>query len=166
MGRTDGAGVGDPWIDPYAPPSAAALRPGRETNAPTSPLIAVFGVLNLVFSGFCGLGLLLLFGVMIFGVFFSGDERDEMVFGLIGLAIVSFPFWVGLVLFLVAGVGLLRHKPWGYYFHIAGAALAALSVVGLVYTIFAFVVALHPDFTRTFFPPTPPSPQPVEWGGK
>ena len=50
-----------------------------------------------------------------------------------------------LVALTAGGIGLLWRKPWGYYWHLAGAGLAALSIVGIVYTIRAILIALQPE---------------------
>jgi hypothetical protein len=51
-----------------------------------------------------------------------------------------------LITLSAGGVGLIRRKPWGYYYHIAGAVLVAVSCFGIVYTVPALLVAIQPWF--------------------
>ena len=51
-----------------------------------------------------------------------------------------------LVTLSAGGVGLIRRRPWRYYWHLAGAVCAAFSIVAIVYTIPAVLVATQPEF--------------------
>ena len=118
----------------------------------TAPTIAVFAILNFVLAGLCALWLVLIIAMLVYGIGFSGDQGEELAAGIIGSAVLAIPGLVGLAVYLVAGLGLLRHRGWGYYFHFAGAVLTAFTCVGLVYTVLAFVFAVRPEFSAVFFP--------------
>jgi hypothetical protein len=68
--------------------------------------------------------------------------------GAIGMLILYLP---ALVTLPIAGVGLIMRRPWGYYSHLAGAALVAISIFGVIYTIPALAIALQPNFKDHFF---------------
>ena len=57
---------------------------------------------------------------------------------------------LGLVVFVIAGSGLLRRRIWGYYAHIVGAMLLAPTCLGMIYTVFAIVHAVRPEFRQAF----------------
>jgi hypothetical protein len=92
---------------------------------------------------------------MFFGVYFSGDTGQELAMGLLGLLLLGLPGLFGAIVYLPAGLGLLFRRAWGYYFHLAGAVLAALTCVGVIYTIPALLFALRPEFTMAFFRSNP-----------
>ena len=117
-----------------------------------APPIAVFAVLNFVLAGLCALWLLLMTGVLVYGIGFSGDRGEELAAGIVGSVALAVPGLVGLAVYLLAGFGLAQRKGWGYYCHCAGAVLTAFTCIGLVYTVFAFVFALRPEFSAAFFP--------------
>lgn len=131
-------------VNPYAAP------PGGYHQPPLPPAdsitVTIFAVLNcvlallaLVWTGFIGLAL-------IYGIFYSGDQGAELAAGVLGSLFIGSPGAIGLIVYTVAGIGLLKRRSWGYYCHLAGAALAALSCVGVVYTIVAIVFAMQPEF--------------------
>ena len=137
-------------FNPYATPSAAP----RESPRPVpNGTIATFAVLNAVAAAACLLWVLAMGVAAIYGIFFSGDEGAELATGILGVTCLGSPALLGLVLFLAATVGLARRRAWGYSFHLAGAALAAFTCVGLPYSIAAFIFALRPEFLAAFFPP-------------
>ncbi len=89
----------------------------------------------------------------------SSDELFENLFafaGFLGMFLLYLPALIALPL---GGVGLLKRTRWGYFAHMAGAALVAVSCFAIVYTIPAMVIALLPQFRRYFF--SPPSEKPV-----
>jgi hypothetical protein len=117
-----------------------------------SGLVPLFVVLNFCFATLGLLGFLFFGGILIFGVFFSGDEGEDVVAGVIGCLFFMMIFIVVSLLYTIAAIGLLRRAVWGYYFHLVGAALAALSCLGMAYTIPAIICALRADFQSDFFP--------------
>jgi hypothetical protein len=50
----------------------------------------------------------------------------------------------------VGGIGLILRKPWGYYSHLTGSVLVAVTCFGIVYTIPALAFALRPEFKEYF----------------
>jgi hypothetical protein len=52
----------------------------------------------------------------------------------------------------VAGLGLLKRWKLGYYVHLVGAVFASFSCIGIIYTVFAFLYAFRPEFSREFSP--------------
>jgi len=120
----------------------------RKANAP----IVVFGALNFVFAGICFLWSALNTSALIYGIFYSGDTEEKVKRGAIGLAILAFPGVMGVIVYSVAGLGLLKRWKLGYYVHLVGAVLAAFSCIGLIYTIFAFIYAFRPGFFEEFSP--------------
>jgi hypothetical protein len=118
-----------------------------------SQAITVFAVLNFALAGLSALWLLFWIGILVYGIGFSGDEGKELAAGVIGTAVLGLPGLAGLFVYVLAGFGLLRRAAWGYYLHFIGAALAALTCIGLIYTVLAIVVATQPDFRQAFFPP-------------
>ena len=117
-----------------------------------APAVAVFGIINFILAGICALWLVSIIAILVYGIGFSGDEGSELAKGILGGAVLTIPGFVGLPVHLLAGLGLLRHRGWGYYCHCAGAVLAAFTCVGLIYTVVAFVFALRPEFSAVFFP--------------
>jgi hypothetical protein len=56
-----------------------------------------------------------------------------------------------LVTLTLGGIGLIRRKWWGYYAHVAGSSLIAVTCFGLFYTIPALTFARRPEFKEYFF---------------
>jgi len=117
-----------------------------------SPAIAVFSALNFVLAGLCLVWILLFVVVLIYGVFYSGDKGKDLIAGVMGTIIIVSPGLIGIIIYLVGGLGLLKRWTFGYYVHLVGAVLAGFSCVGLVYTVFAFVYLFRPEFSEEFFP--------------
>jgi hypothetical protein len=90
-------------------------------------------------------------GVLVYGIFYSGDKGEELFAGVAGSIFIALPGLVGLVVYLLGGIGLVRRSAWGYYFHLAGAILAVFTCIGIIYTVFAFIFALRPEFSAEFF---------------
>jgi hypothetical protein len=147
-----------PWYavemeeNPYKSGAAARRYVTQYDLQRTAPLITVFAILNFVLAGVCTLWLLFIATALIYGIGFSGDEGQELVYGVLGCVAAAAPGLLGLVVYFVAGFGLLHRKAWGYYFHLAGAGFAALSCIGIIYTVFAIVFALRPGFSAALFP--------------
>ncbi len=120
----------------------------RKANAP----IVVFGALNFVFAGICFLWSALNISALIYGIFYSGDTEEKVKRGAIGLAILALPGLMGMIVYFVAGLGLLKRWKLGYYFHLVGAVFAGFSCIGIIYTVFAFLYAFRPEFSREFSP--------------
>jgi hypothetical protein len=118
-----------------------------------APAIAVFASLNFVLAGLCFLGFAAMIAVLVYGIVYSGDQGSDLVAGVIGCSFLASLGLIGFGVYLTAGIGLVRHRTWGYYFHCAGAVLAVFSCIGIVYTVLALVFALQPDFSAAFFPP-------------
>jgi hypothetical protein len=90
--------------------------------------------------------------VLVFGVLYSDDQGKDLADGIVGCIVLGLPMLAGVVVYFIAGLGLSKRRSWGYYFHLAGAVLTALSCLGIVYTVLAFVFALKPEFQEAFFP--------------
>jgi hypothetical protein len=135
-----------------ASPASVTVNAMRSDFQRATPAIAVFASVNFVLAGLCLLWILVLVAVIVYGIGFSGDRGAELVEGVVGAAFLAVPGIIGLGVYLVAGIGLVRRRPWGYYFHLAGAVMAALSCLGVIYTVLALVFALRPEFSAAFFP--------------
>ena len=117
----------------------------------TPQSVSTFVRINFLLAGLCLLVLGLLAAVLICGVFLSGDPADEIVAGVVGCAVLGAPVLLGLLIYGLAGLGLMRLRPWGYYLHIVGACLAGISCVGVIYTIFALIAAFSEEFKMAIF---------------
>ena len=117
----------------------------------TNPTVKIFAVIDLLLAGLSLIGLCVLSLTWIYGIFFSGDPAQDKLIGSIGMLIYILPVLFGFVVFLFAGMGLWKEKTWGYYLHIAAAVLAAFSLIGIVYTVFALIFAFQPEFKAVFF---------------
>jgi hypothetical protein len=118
----------------------------RDTSIP------VFITINFVLGGIGALWSLFFLFVMVFGVIFSGDPPEEIMYGIIGSLMLGIPGLIACVVYLAAGVGMLRRRRWSYYLHLGGACIAALTCLGLAYTIPAMIIAQRPSFRGEFFP--------------
>ena len=70
-------------------------------------------------------------------------ETPMFMAGFLGLFVL---YLLVLATLAGGGIGLILRKPWGYYSHLAGAALVAVTVFGVIYTIPALLIALRPEF--------------------
>jgi hypothetical protein len=148
---------------------------------PRDGSIPVFIALNFTLAALA-LGWLALWAcVLVFGIVMSGDPPEEIRDGIIGAVILSAPAAVGAPLYAFAAFGMLKRRRWAYYVHLVGACLAAVSCIGLAYTIPALIMAQRPTFRAEFFPeeasaiPTgfspvmpgqyPQQPYPPQYGG-
>lgn len=113
--------------------------------------IQVFAVANFVLAALAGLCALFWIGILIFGVYFSGDTGEELVAGVIGTGFFLVIAVIYGLLTLAAGIGLLKRVRWGYYFHLVAAAITALSCIGVPYTVAAILFAAKPEFREGFF---------------
>lgn len=114
--------------------------------------LPLFVILNFCFAASNLFGFLAFGALVVIGVFFSEKNEEGRVEGVTFCLLLMVLFLVCILLYLMAAIGLLRKSVWGYYCHLAGAALAALSCLGLAYSIPAFIVALRPEFQEEFFP--------------
>jgi hypothetical protein len=130
---------------------------------PRSGIVSLFAVLNFCFAGLGLLGFLFIGGILVYGIFFSGDTGEELAAGVIGCLFIMAFFFVGTLLYLIAAIGLLRKAAWGYYCHLVGAAFLALTCLGLAYTIPAFICAFRPEFQEDFFRSPWHSPVQENW---
>jgi hypothetical protein len=117
----------------------------RQVNVP------IFAVLNAVFAGLCLIGILIMGGILTYGVFFLGDPRSEMAADITGSLLILIPLSLAFGVFLSAAIGLFKKSKWGHYLHIAGAVVALFSILGVAYTVLALVFALRPEFIAEFF---------------
>ena len=78
----------------------------------------------------------------------TATEWEEMV---AGVTMVGVPCLMAGIIFVGAAIGLLRRSPLGYCLHLMGAGIAALSCVGVVYTIFAIRFAARESVRDVFF---------------
>lgn len=118
--------------------------------------IRLFAILNFVFAGLCAIAVLFAGLVLFYGIFFSGDKGDELAAGVLGTMCIGFFPLLGAVVYSLAGFGLLKQKPLGYYLHIAGAVLAIFTCLGIIYTVFALMAAFRPEFSAVFLKPASP----------
>lgn len=108
--------------------------------------VRVFGVVNVVLAAIHLAGLVLIVCVLIYGVLFSGDPPDEIAAGVLGSLFLLGIFGLGFLAYAVAAVALLKRYRWGYYAHIVASVVAALSCLGIVYTVLGLVFAFNPAF--------------------
>ncbi len=112
--------------------------------------ITAFTVINFAFAGIALMGLAMILLALVYGVFFSGDEGEELMAGVFGSVFIGFFLLAGIVVYLGAGIGLAKRRRWGYYLHIAGAVMAVMYCCGVVYTVVALIFALKPEFKDEF----------------
>ncbi len=120
--------------------------------------VPIFAALNFAFAALALAGILTVIAVLIFGIFLSGDPKDEIMDGVLGCIMLFVPLFLGFVIYLISGIGLIKRRTWGYYMHIVGAVLTIFSCVGMIYTIIALIIAFRPEF-RTEFPGLAPEGQ-------
>jgi hypothetical protein len=78
-------------------------------------------------------------------------EQPDM--GVLGFTIISIvPAFIAFLTFACAGIGILKRKPWGFYCHLAGSGMAALTIILAPYTIISFIISFKPYFKGQFFP--------------
>jgi hypothetical protein len=118
----------------------------RDTSIP------VFITLNFTLAGLSVLWLAFWACVLVFGVLTSGDPPEEVRDGVIGSIFLAAPALIGVILYTLAGFGMIKRSRWAYYVHLVGACLAGLSCIGLAYTIPAIMIAQRPSFRAEFFP--------------
>jgi hypothetical protein len=114
--------------------------------------VDIFGIIDLVLAGLNGLAILLMLVVLAYGIFGSGDPEEEIISGVYGCIIIMVPLLIGFIIFLSAGLGLMRRKIWGYYMHIVASVISFFTFILLAYSILSFVFLFQPDFRRDFFP--------------
>ena len=137
-----------PFHVAYAPPPPGSQRSGA---------VPVFVALNFVLAALSFVGVIGTFALIVYGVYYSGDTGEELAAGVFGSLMIGLPAMAGSVIYTLAGVGLMRRRPWGYYMHMVGAGLAVLSCVGVLYAIPAILFAVQSSFKDEFFPrPYPP----------
>ncbi len=121
-------------------------------NAPTASgtiAVEVFAVLNLILAGFVFIGWTLICLALLYDIFYSEIEGETVI----GVSLfLILPGFIGFLLFLLSGIGLLRRSVWGYYTHLAVAILMALTIVGLIYAVPALILMFKPAFRARFFP--------------
>ena len=120
------------------------------------PVIPVFVAMNFVLAG-CAAGLCVLFGVVLYEeIVYAGlapsDRHDTIVGGII----IGMPCVAAALIFAGAGINLMRRARSGYYLHVMGAGVAALSGVGILYTVPAVRFAARESFRNEFFAPADP----------
>jgi hypothetical protein len=113
--------------------------------------VGVFAAVNFVFGSIFLFFILFMLLGLIYGVFFSGDPKEQIIEGVVGCIIIIVPSLAGLVIYGLAGYGLIKKTTWGYYLHVTGAVLAIFSCVGIIYSVIALVFAFREDFKSVFF---------------
>jgi hypothetical protein len=140
----------DAPINPYAPPVSDPRASEPFRSDPCGGLIQTCVILNLVLATACAGVLLVLASALIYSRFFEEPRHLEFFFdGLIYTMILGLPFLVGLAIYAPAASGLLHRRSWSYRYHIGGAIFAGLTVVGLVYTAVAVILATRPGFRES-----------------
>ena len=109
-------------------------------------MLAVAVAVNFLLAGVCIVGVLLLGAVLAYGVFWSGDSGSELASGVLGTLLLATPTAAAGGIYMAAAVGLQRRARWGYTLHMVGAAMAALTCCGLVWTAAGIGMALGEDF--------------------
>jgi hypothetical protein len=123
----------------------------RSEQDEAGPAIATFATVNFILACLCALSLMLVSVVLVYGIGFSGDQGEDLAAGIGGCALLAAPNVLGLVVYLMAGLGLLHRRVWGYCFHCVGVVLTAFTCLGLIWTIPALIFALRPEFSDAFF---------------
>ncbi len=137
-------------FNPYAAPTGTYFQHPAPPPA-DSPAVTVFAAINLVLATISLFWAGLIGCALVYGIFYSGDEGAELAAGVVGAMLVGSPAVIGVFVYFVASVGLFRRRPWGYYFHLAGAVLAAVTCIGAIYTIFAILFAIQSNFKASCF---------------
>lgn len=119
---------------------------------PRDTSIPVFIALNFTLAGLAAAWVALCLCVLMFGILMSNDPPDEKRDGVLGTIILGTPVLIAGILYAVAGIGMIKRRPWAYYLHLIGACAAGLSCIGLAYTIPAIMIAQRPTFRSEFFP--------------
>ncbi len=112
----------------------------------------VFATLNFALAGLCLFWVLFWCLVMVVAAHDPALQGERRASTMLGGVILSLPGAFGLVVYLTAGIGLVRRAAWGYYAHLGAAWLAALTCVGAIYTAVAVPYALRAEFYEEFFP--------------
>lgn len=136
--------------------------PSSRGQAVTRRTILVFGVADLALATLLlamesGLLFMLAIGVdevwngsLGLNRYFGRVPRPEMIADTRMVIAQSLGFFAlylpALATLTVGGIGLILRKPWGYYSHLTGSALVAVTCFGIVYTIPALAFALRPEF--------------------
>ncbi|WP_143206687.1 hypothetical protein [Singulisphaera sp. GP187] len=136
--------------------------PSSRGLAVTRRTILVFGVADLALATLLlamesGLLFMLAIGVdevwngsLGLNRYFGRVPRPELIADTRMIMAQSLGFFAlylpALVTLTVGGIGLILRKPWGYYSHLTGSALVAVTCFGIVYTIPALAFALRPEF--------------------
>ena len=118
--------------------------------------IRVLAIVNFVLAALAGIVILLLGVILVYGVVYSGDSRQEIAKGVVGSIVLAVPVVFACCVYTLAGFGLLRRRSWGYYLHIVGAVLAIFTCLGAVWTVVGLRVALRDDFKEEIFKLTDP----------
>jgi hypothetical protein len=96
-----------------------------------------FAVLNFFLAGAATVGILPLGWDLAHPGENVAEQHRQVPFGLIAIAYLV----IGVILWSLAGLGLLRGRLWGFVLHVVGACWAALSCIGIVYTIPVMVMS-------------------------
>ena len=109
-----------------------------------SKAVKVFAAFNFLFFAISSLALLIMF---------LGLIKREEVLDIISYNSLVQAFQVSLlcfILFPITGFALIKKKKWGYYFHIITSVLIAFSIIGIIYTIFSFLLSFKTNFKFQF----------------
>jgi hypothetical protein len=107
-------------------------------------------MMNFVLGGICLIPAFLMFLVVIYGIFFSGDPVGEKFLGIIGSYFISLPGLLAATLFISSGAGVFNLKRWGFYVQIATAIMSLLSIIGIPYGIFVLLTMFKPEIKQLF----------------
>lgn len=154
----------------------------QKTDFKKNSVVDIFATLDFVMSGLAFLGVLIITTVITYGIFYSGDKKETILATVGFLLIYGIIGAISFIGFLIAGIGLLQRKKWGYYLHIIASALQFytytgfvfsmcdvaifekllhinanflndnFSISGAAYAIIAIIFALTPKFKKQFFP--------------
>ncbi len=129
----------------------------KTVTSPTSEEgpITVFAILDFIFAALCFMWVGFMSMGVTYGVVGSSDQGEDLMASVLGCLLLASPCLIGLLVYSLAGLGLFKRRPWGYYAHIVGGFLAIFSCIGIVYTVFVLIYAFKPEFKAAFFAAEP-----------
>jgi hypothetical protein len=128
--------------------------------------VRLLGILNIVYGaliGLLGLVALAVFGGLAGVAGMSGDHDAAAGAGVLAIigAVIAVVFLVLAAPSIIAGVGVMKYKPWGRILTIVVSALHLLSLpFGTALGIYGLWVLLKPE-TEAMFQPRPPQAWPA-----
>ena len=123
-------------------------------------LLIFFAIWNFVLA-FLAFGFILLMILPAYLRLHVPHHIEQPEAGIVSMLImVIFPSFIAFLTFLAAGIGILRKRAWGFYFHVAGTGMASLTMILAPYSVISFILSFKPYFKGEFFPEL------KEWGNQ